>query len=55
METHVSILPGKSPWTEEPEGYSPWGLSGHSGATKHSTAEGLGEILTTPILLEARH
>ena len=25
MVTHSSILAGRSPWTEEPVGYSPWG------------------------------
>jgi len=25
MATHSSILAWKVPWTEEPEGYSPWG------------------------------
>ena len=25
MATHSSILAWKIPWTEEPEGYSPWG------------------------------
>ena len=25
MATHSSILAWRSPWTEEPEGYSPWG------------------------------
>ena len=30
MVTHSSILPGRSPWTEEPMGYSPWsGSVGH--------------------------
>ena len=24
MATHSSILAWKIPWTEEPEGYSPW-------------------------------
>ena len=24
MATHSSVLPGESPWTEEPVGYSPW-------------------------------
>ena len=24
MATHSSILAWRSPWTEEPEGYSPW-------------------------------
>ena len=24
MATHSSILVWRSPWTEEPEGYSPW-------------------------------
>ena len=29
--------PRESPWTEEPEGYSPWGLRvGHNWATKHT-------------------
>ena len=26
MATHSSFLAWKIPWTEEPEGYSPWGL-----------------------------
>ena len=26
MATHSSILAWKIPWTEEPVGYSPWGL-----------------------------
>ena len=26
MATHSSILACKIPWTEEPGGYSPWGL-----------------------------
>ena len=25
MATHPSILAWKIPWTEEPDGYSPWG------------------------------
>ena len=25
MATHPVFLPGESPWTEEPGGYSPWG------------------------------
>ena len=25
MATHSSILAWRIPWTEEPEGYSPWG------------------------------
>ena len=25
MATHSSILAWRSPWTEEPGGYSPWG------------------------------
>ena len=25
MATHSSILPGESPWTEEPGGLHPWG------------------------------
>ena len=28
MATHPVSLPGESPWTEEPGGYSPWGLKG---------------------------
>ena len=36
MATHSSILAWKIPWTEEPEGYSPWGHKrvGHDLATK---------------------
>ena len=26
MATHTSILAWRIPWTEEPGGYSPWGL-----------------------------
>ena len=26
MATHSSILAQETPWTEEPVGYSPWGL-----------------------------
>ena len=26
MKTHSSILAWRIPWTEEPGGYSPWGL-----------------------------
>jgi len=26
MATHSSILAWRIPWTEEPEGYSPWSL-----------------------------
>ena len=25
IATHIRILAGKRPWTEEPSGYSPWG------------------------------
>ena len=25
MATHSSVLAWRIPWTEEPEGYSPWG------------------------------
>ena len=28
MATHSSRLAWKSPWTEEPGGYSPWGCKG---------------------------
>ena len=27
MATHSSILAWRIPWTEEPGGYSPWGLN----------------------------
>ena len=26
MATHSSVLAWRTPWTEEPGGYSPWGL-----------------------------
>ena len=40
METHSSILPGESPWTEVSGGLQSLGLQrvGHNLATKHSTA-----------------
>ena len=35
MATHSSILAWRIPWTEEPEGYSPWGRK-ESDTTEHS-------------------
>ena len=37
MATHSSILAGKTPWTEKPGGYSPWGGErvGNNLATKY--------------------
>ena len=34
MATHSSILAWEIPWTEEPDGYSPWGCS-ESNMTEH--------------------
>ena len=36
MATHSGILAWRIPWTEEPVGYSPWGLErdGYDRATK---------------------
>ena len=41
MTTHSSILAWESPWTEEPEGYSPWGRKRvrHNWATKQQTQQ----------------
>ena len=45
MATHSSILAWRTPWTEEPDGYSPWGykeldtieqLSTHTHAHTHT-------------------
>ena len=36
MATHSVFLPGESPWTEEPRGYSPWGHK-ESEATEQPT------------------
>ena len=35
MATHSSILAWRIPWTEEPEGHSPWGRK-ESDTTEHS-------------------
>ena len=41
MATHSSIVAWRMPWTEEPGGYSPWGLRvGHDRATKHRAGRG---------------
>ena len=41
MATHSSILPGQSPWTEEPGGLQSMGLQRvrQESVTKHSTAQ----------------
>ena len=39
MATHSSILAWKIPWTEEPEGYSPWGHKESDVAERLSTAQ----------------
>ena len=41
MATHSSILVWRTPWTEEPEGYSPWGHkeSDMSEVTQHAHAK----------------
>ena len=41
MATHSSILAWRIPWTEEPGGYSPWGIkeSHTTEATQHAVAE----------------
>ena len=38
MATHSSILAWKSPWTEEPGGYSPWGHKESDTTEQLSTA-----------------
>ena len=39
MATHSSILAWEIPWTEEPGGYSPWGLKSRTVAESQSTPE----------------
>ena len=47
MATHSSILAWKVPWTEEPGGYGPWGL------TESDTTEQLSMSRSSLVLLAA--
>ena len=46
MATHSSVLAWRTPWTEEPGGYSPWG-SQESDTTEHACTVSVALIFST--------
>ena len=55
MATHSSVLPGESPWTEEPVGYSPWGCKESDMTEWLSTAHLVSMILLFFFVLFSRY
>ena len=45
MSTHSSVLAWRTPWTEEPGGYSPWGCQESDTVEQLST-----QVLVTTII-----